>query len=675
MNMKNRTAALLISAVCLLSVGCASNNSSSQTDSSSEVTTSQTTAATTTPAPAPAPAPAPEPELNGSYMKNYEGISLNGQIAAIFRGKDGTVALQCNNEKRESSIYVFDAVSGKIARNIKTVNPYDKLLGVLKDGSVITQKAGEHLVYRYDEGSDTPKQIQPNFDGVAIFELDAENECIYANGKTMEDMVKISLSDSKTESYSFNGVFHLSTPISGTHLMSAVAYDERNTVPLRGVFSLDTGKKIVPLHKKSGMLYCTKDTICEVNNSEIQGTDFDVNINTYSIKEQKYLCTYSFSNESMINAQYYTDKDSDKMFVSLGKTTPMGADIEKLSVIDLTNGKMAKLDSLLNENTVTAESCTVGTRGYWLLALTDKVNNTSTTRLVLIDPAKSSYDTQLKKDTNDADENVIINCGQGLESVRAEADKLEQKYNVRILIGDEIKNLNDTNLVSTEDNPYRTAELLLDYFKTLDKQLSRYPKGFFNKFKSNGYGGMTIAIVENHEGIERSFTSAGEASNSDGQYIVSVDLDYVFNETIHHEIWHAVDFLLINKGKAIVGTQWCALNPTDFRYLNDFSKYHESTIAPTLSDVDGKTNNNDYSIPYFVENYSFVNEKEDRATVIEEIYNRAFRSDYKDPKEGYAELCKYTHIKAKIDFLAQASKEVFGYVYWEEVIKSAPLNS
>lgn len=41
---------------------------------------------------------------------------------------------------------------------------------------------------------------------------------------------------------------------------------------------------------------------------------------------------------------------------------------------------------------------------------------------------------------------------------------------------------------------------------------------------------------------------------------------------------------------------------------------------------------------------------------------------YDDPKKGFAEINKYPHIKAKIDFLGEVSKKEFGYVYWEKMI-------
>ena len=107
--------------------------------------------------------------------------------------------------------------------------------------------------------------------------------------------------------------------------------------------------------------------------------------------------------------------------------------------------------------------------------------------------------------------------------------------------------------------------------------------------------------------------------------------------------------------------------------MDEYNKYIDADYSDTLEAVDeGKSL--DYSVAYFAGSYSFVNELEDRAKIIEEVYRWAFASDYKDPKEAYAEICRYTHIKAKIDFLAQASKSVFGCVYWEEAIKTAPLN-
>ena len=293
----------------------------------------------------------------------------------------------------------------------------------------------------------------------------------------------------------------------------------------------------------------------------------------------------------------------------------------------------------------------------------------------MLDPVGFSYDTELKKEADDADENIIIKCGENLAYIRSEADRIEQKYNVRILIGDEIKNLDPDHIVSTEDDPDYNAELLMDDVRNLDTHLSRYPEGFFDHFRNNGNGGMTIALVGEHQKISDSdIVAAGRTSFSSDRYLITIDsytLEAVW-PSIDHEIWHAVDFLLENKGNKTDDEQWGTLNPPDFKYLRDYVENESADDSDTVWDVIGREIV-DYNIPYFARGYGTVNELEDRATLIEEIYRCAFGRDFDDPKEGYAELCRFPHIKAKIDFLAQASEKVFGCVYWEKAIGSAPI--
>ena len=61
---------------------------------------------------------------------------------------------------------------------------------------------------------------------------------------------------------------------------------------------------------------------------------------------------------------------------------------------------------------------------------------------------------------------------------------------------------------------------------------------------------------------------------------------------------------------------------------------------------------------------------EDRATLIEQLFLREYDVSSGNMKSlTIDELKKYPHIKAKLDFLASWSKQEFGCVYWEEMLK------
>ena len=81
----------------------------------------------------------------------------------------------------------------------------------------------------------------------------------------------------------------------------------------------------------------------------------------------------------------------------------------------------------------------------------------------------------------------------------------------------------------------------------------------------------------------------------------------------------------------------------------------EFTLAYALKDA------------YFARIYSVNNEREDRATLIEEI----FCQYYEQTRYGYPVMERITecpHLSAKLDEIAKWVKEVFGYVYWEKAL-------
>ena len=55
--------------------------------------------------------------------------------------------------------------------------------------------------------------------------------------------------------------------------------------------------------------------------------------------------------------------------------------------------------------------------------------------------------------------------------------------------------------------------------------------------------------------------------------------------------------------------------------------------------------------------------REDRATTVEFLFYDEFYGIEEDPRE-YA--YSHPHIKAKLDYLGERVKEVFGYIYWEK---------
>ena len=106
---------------------------------------------------------------------------------------------------------------------------------------------------------------------------------------------------------------------------------------------------------------------------------------------------------------------------------------------------------------------------------------------------------------------------------------------------------------------------------------------------------------------------------------------------------------------------WKTFDPEGFEYYYDFETYSENLESvydyTLVSEVD----------PYFVSIYSITTPQEDRATLVEALFDDSFQ--YSSDWTGTAKerVYSYPHLKAKLDHMGSLVEEVFGYVYWEEM--------
>ena len=98
------------------------------------------------------------------------------------------------------------------------------------------------------------------------------------------------------------------------------------------------------------------------------------------------------------------------------------------------------------------------------------------------------------------------------------------------------------------------------------------------------------------------------------------------------------------------------LNPEGYVYVGSKETYAEGEYSEYL------LGNPDHDKVYFFSMYSTVNDSEDRATVIEALFS------YGSVSQGYEFIRLYPHLFAKVQYLADLIRPVFGYVYWEQMI-------
>lgn len=206
---------------------------------------------------------------------------------------------------------------------------------------------------------------------------------------------------------------------------------------------------------------------------------------------------------------------------------------------------------------------------------------------------------------------------ESLQQARQYADELEAEYGVRILLSvqcretaalcDHAITLTDTMGQSEELSAVNAA------LGALKRSLSLYPEGFFAQFK-NGMG----------EGMD---------------------------SIICHEIWHATEnHILTNDYSTILPDEWNALNPEGFEYYWDatlVNNAHEWTLySGNIANV------------YFVDSYACVDEKEDRARIMEYFMTHDDEAEL---------LIQSPAIRKKLELMCRAIRSTFDTSSWENV--------
>ena len=250
-----------------------------------------------------------------------------------------------------------------------------------------------------------------------------------------------------------------------------------------------------------------------------------------------------------------------------------------------------------------------------------------------------------------------------LQEARDYADQLEERYGVTILLSAQAKDACDavwdatittTDQWPLEDEPHAIARML----EALDRTLALYPEGFFRQMKNSmGEGGVRFMPVGH---IENAVNAIGLTYETYGWQNIYIDVTIdAFDGTICHEIWHAIEGVLLTRNwDAINQEEWAACNPAGFSYNEDAetpdSNPERWTFFYEFSAQD----------VYFVDAYSRTNAKEDRARIMEYIMAT---------EDVAGALVQSPAIAQKLQIMCRAIRENFdtsswGELRWERVL-------
>lgn len=237
---------------------------------------------------------------------------------------------------------------------------------------------------------------------------------------------------------------------------------------------------------------------------------------------------------------------------------------------------------------------------------------------------------------------------KGLKKAQLKIKELEEKYSIQIMISTQCKNaiMKNCNFEYKDTSDLKDEEkTILDALKDLDGALKKYPKDFFQQFKTKaGDGGLDIYLIGE---IKSSYSVIAFEFESNYRQNVAIDImSSNVGETFCHEIWHAIENIALSENPELFD-DWNELNPKEFRYEGNYEGYDEVQNANQYTYYGEDHIKN----VYFIDSYSRTYANEDRARIVEYFMGK--------DKDMIKELKKSPHIIKKVEKINRIISDVF----------------
>lgn len=226
-----------------------------------------------------------------------------------------------------------------------------------------------------------------------------------------------------------------------------------------------------------------------------------------------------------------------------------------------------------------------------------------------------------------------------LSALRQQADALEEKYGVKILMENQTLQLCMSHAAVQSD-----PTLIADALTALEQALSLYPKGFLKQFQNGiGEGGLYFCLTGR---IQGSLDPVGKALKVRNRYEILLDIGAEeLDKTVHHELWHAIEMKLSTD--SFDQSRWNAANPKNFLYYGHYdSGYQKLTKWTYAQSGEGC---------YFVDAYARINPREDRARLMEYVM-----------ATDATELLRSPALQKKLQIMSNAIREQFDTTGWDK---------
>ena len=556
----------------------------------------------------------------------------------------------------ETHFYLIDLAGNTVLSETENL-VLDDLLGVGKNGELVGLSYQDREVRIYDSTAVLLHAV-PLTDAFSPF-FDPASQAVYCMDE--EKLLRIGLDGRREELAELPGVLTLQGFESETG--TAFLYDgnldeDVNDLGELTAYSVSDGRILYTVDGSAVLCYDTEDVWLSsivVRSDGPETVETSVRLIGTADGQSKAGKAYRLANDGFL---------SDIGQAGYAVWSTFAFDITSspaYSLVDLHAGKTAAWTVGDGNEEIFTTCFTDG--GKALLCLTKDENGTF--KLYRTVPELVAYTEDLEPDPG-FDHREEPDLPAELAEQRALADRIEETFSVRVLVGNEsVKagNVFSYELVATDETNRSQRKKLTQALYGLERVLGRYPEGFFEKFRNyRDAGGMRFVLVNDLRNLYGEFVPAGVTQYADGWYSIALDVDFFSEPLVHHELWHAVECRISARDRnAIDGDVWKTFNPEGFGYSGDYDHYSEQKdVMKYILPVAEKD-------AYFVSLYSAVLPEEDRATLIELVL-----SDDWDPSE-YGEPDPLTlvrnsvHLIAKLSMLEGPVLQMFGYVYWETI--------
>lgn len=675
--LKTKAAALIVCAA-LFSSGCSSSGSSPVTESVSSSQAGNTNVVSgddSSAAEVPDIPPMKEASVLLKCVSEDEGLMLR----KLMPGANDTVLIQYSDDGTVNKCCLIDPINDKVIRTLDLPSFSEQAVGAFADGTVLTYDNSEELEFKlYRSGSSEPEITKISRECYPEIRADIENNRFYWFEFGTAKAYRTDLKGNTTQLDLDENIFSIFDIYPENGVFTARDYSEDTESGLSGgVYSLETGKKLFDIGENDDDRFYADGHFTNVSFATSEDAGYTFFIDQYLSGDGEKIRRYTVEAEA--DTGFEIKGSGHSSYAALMNYGMGQGSLQHLRFLDLQTGKLGEVE--VGENIENTYLYYLKNSGRWIAGLSCVTEGKFSFRLMMIYPSVLDKKTELKsEEIVHAPPASPYTVGESYKPVREYADRVEKEFGVRILVGNEAKLTEESSgykYTTCEDAfDELSVESDLNALSELRTLLKRYPKGFFDHFKTkDGRFGLRITIVKTlaNEGLEH-FAAGGAAFTTGRWYDIAID-SYMLNSedsSFDHEMWHAVEHLIDPDGQ-IFRDNWEKYNPRGFSYSQDFDGFAEGKYDSnnTFDGAPDSSGTIDFDAVYFISYYSIVTGHEDRATLIERVLSRRTDPDTMElVYNGINDVNKCPHLKAKLDFLAELSKKEFGYVYWEEVLKN-----